>query len=89
MTVSVSKPSKHKQVESIQLKVAVKIGTVAIVFSSERRPLATLQLQGAAAGLVLKPSYTQIDANIASIKVEDLNPVSIHREVSTICSSSM
>lgn len=40
-----------------------------------------LQLQGAKAGLVMKSSYTQVDCLIASIKVEDLNPITIHKEV--------
>ncbi|XP_013171259.1 PREDICTED: vacuolar protein sorting-associated protein 13A isoform X1 [Papilio xuthus] len=78
---SVSKPARRKQIESIQLKVNVKIGAVEIGFATERRPLAVLRLQGAGAGLVLKPSYTQLDCAIASIKVEDLNPETIHREI--------
>ncbi|XP_013138688.1 PREDICTED: vacuolar protein sorting-associated protein 13C [Papilio polytes] len=78
---SVSKPARRKQIESIQLKVNVKIGAVEIGFATERRPLAALRLQGAGAGLVLKPSYTQLDCAVASIKVEDLNPETIHREI--------
>lgn len=80
-TVSVSKPSRQKQVESIQMKVNCKIGAIEIVFATERRPLSVVQLQGATAGLVLKASYTQVDCTIASIKVEDLNPATIHKEV--------
>ncbi|CAG9559724.1 unnamed protein product [Danaus chrysippus] len=79
--VSVSKPSKRKQVESIQLKVNVKIGAVEISFATDIRPLSTVKLQGAAAGLILKSSYTQVDCAIASIKVEDLNPMTLHREI--------
>ncbi|XP_050562177.1 intermembrane lipid transfer protein Vps13 [Spodoptera frugiperda] len=79
--VSVSKPSRQKQVESIQMKVNCKIGAIEIVFATERRPLSVVQLQGATAGLVLKASYTQVDCTIASIKVEDLNPATIHKEI--------
>ncbi|KAH9640442.1 hypothetical protein HF086_018108 [Spodoptera exigua] len=79
--VSVSKPSRHKQVESIQMKVNCKIGAIEIVFATEKRPLSVVQLQGAAAGLVLKASYTQVDCTIASIKVEDLNPETVHKEI--------
>ncbi|CAH0605439.1 unnamed protein product [Chrysodeixis includens] len=79
--VSASKPAKQKQVESIQLKVAVRVGAVEIQFATARRPLCALRLRGAAAGLVLKPSYTQLDASVASIMVEDLNAASIHREI--------
>ncbi|XP_049694728.2 intermembrane lipid transfer protein Vps13 isoform X2 [Helicoverpa armigera] len=78
---SVSKPSRKKQVESIQMKVNCKIGAIEIVFATESRPLSMVQLKGATAGLVLKASYTQVDCAIASIKVEDLNPASIHKEI--------
>lgn len=83
LLVSVTKPSKRKQVESIQLKVNVKIGAVEISFATDIRPLSTVKLQGAAAGLILKSSYTQVDCAIASIKVEDLNPMTLHKEVLT------
>ncbi|CAH2215853.1 jg21370, partial [Pararge aegeria aegeria] len=78
---SIAKPSRRKQVESIQLKVNVKIGAVEIEFATDIRPLSIVKLQGAAAGLILKSSYTQVDCTIASIKVEDLNPVTVHKEV--------
>ncbi|CAK1546186.1 unnamed protein product [Leptosia nina] len=79
--VSVTKAPRRKQVESIQLKVNVKIGSVEIKFATDVRPLSLLKLQGATAGLVLKASYTQIDCSIASIKVEDLNPATVHKEI--------
>ncbi|XP_050667360.1 intermembrane lipid transfer protein Vps13 isoform X3 [Leptidea sinapis] len=79
--VNVGKQSRSKQVESIQLKVNVKIGAVELTFATDVRPLSVVKLHGATAGLVLKPSYTQIDCTIASIKVEDLNPVTIHKEI--------
>ncbi|XP_039749833.1 vacuolar protein sorting-associated protein 13 isoform X2 [Pararge aegeria] len=78
---SIAKPSRRKQVESIQLKVNVKIGAVEIEFATDIRPLSIVKLQGAAAGLILKSSYTQVDCTIASIKVEDLNPVTVHKEI--------
>ncbi|KAJ8733309.1 hypothetical protein PYW08_001607 [Mythimna loreyi] len=79
--VSVTKPSRSKQVESIQMKVKCKIGAIAIVFATADRPLSLVLLQGATAGLVLKASYTQVDCAIASIKVEDLNPFTVHKEI--------
>ncbi|CAB3239394.1 unnamed protein product [Arctia plantaginis] len=79
--VSQSKPSRQKQVESIQLKVSARVGTIEIVFATDARPLSVVSLGGAAVGLVLKASYTQLDCAIASIKVEDLNPVTAHREI--------
>ncbi|XP_059046157.1 intermembrane lipid transfer protein Vps13 isoform X1 [Achroia grisella] len=78
---NIVKPSRRKQVESIQLKVNVKIGSIEIGFSTDRRPLSTVILEGATAGLVLKSSYTQVDCAIASLKVEDLNPVTIHKQI--------
>ncbi|XP_075971796.1 vacuolar protein sorting 13C isoform X2 [Anticarsia gemmatalis] len=79
--VSVSKPSRRKQVESIQLKVNVKIGAIEIVFATDMRPLSVVSMKGATAGLVIKASYTQVDCAIASIKVEDLNPDTVHKEI--------
>nr|XP_026496694.1 vacuolar protein sorting-associated protein 13 isoform X1 [Vanessa tameamea] len=81
LKVNVAKPSRRKQVESIQLKVNVKIGAVEIGFATDTRPLSIMKLQGAAAGLILKSSYTQVDCAIASIKVEDLNPATLHKEI--------
>ncbi|XP_047510768.1 vacuolar protein sorting-associated protein 13 isoform X2 [Pieris napi] len=78
---SVSKGPRRKQVESIQLKVNIKIGAVEIKFANDIRPLSLLKLHGATAGLVLKASYTQVDCAISSIKVEDLNPATIHKEI--------
>ncbi|XP_045765599.1 vacuolar protein sorting-associated protein 13 isoform X2 [Maniola jurtina] len=78
---SVAKPSRRKQVESIQLKINVKIGAVEIEFATDVRPLSIVKLQGAGAGLILKTSYTQVDCAIASIKVEDLNPETVHKEI--------
>lgn len=79
---SITKPTRRKQVESIQLKVNVKIGAVEIEFANDRRRLSLIQLEGAGAGLVLKTSYTQVDCAIANIKVQDLNPSTIHKDVS-------
>lgn len=79
--VSVAKPSRRKQVESIQLKVNVKIGAIEIVFATDVQPLSAVSLKGATAGLVLKASYTQVDCAIASIKVVDLNTASLHTEI--------
>ncbi|XP_028027252.1 vacuolar protein sorting-associated protein 13 isoform X3 [Bombyx mandarina] len=79
--VNVTKPARRKQIESIQLKVNVKIGAIEIGFATDKRPLSVVRLQGATAGLVLKSSYTEVDCAMASIKVEDLNPVTIHKEI--------
>lgn len=84
ISVNVAKASHRKQVESIQLKVNVKIGAIEIGFETDTRPLSIMKLQGAAAGLILKSSYTQVDCTIASIKVEDLNPETLHKEVTTL-----
>ncbi|XP_023933797.2 intermembrane lipid transfer protein Vps13 isoform X2 [Bicyclus anynana] len=78
---STVKPSSRKQVESIQLKIMAKIGAVEIEFANNIRPLSIVKLQGATAGLILKSSYTQVDCTVASIKVEDLNPLTVHKEI--------
>ncbi|CAH0407407.1 unnamed protein product [Chilo suppressalis] len=79
--VSVAKPSRRRQVESIQMKVNVKIDAIEIFFATDRRPLSCVQLRGATTGLVMKSSYMQVDCTIGSITVEDLNPVTIHKEI--------
>lgn len=75
------KPSRRKQIESIQLKVDVKVGAIEIGFATDKRPLSMVQLQGATTKLVIKSSYTQVDCAIGAINVEDLNPQSIHKQV--------
>lgn len=57
------------------------IGSVEIEFATDVRALSIVKLQGAAAGLILKSSYTQVDCTLASLKVEDLNPITVHKEV--------
>ncbi|XP_053604237.1 intermembrane lipid transfer protein Vps13 isoform X1 [Plodia interpunctella] len=79
--VNIAKLAQQKQVESIQLKVNAKLGTIEIGFATDRRPLAAVYLHGGTAGLVLKSSYTQVDCAIGSIKVNDLNPETIHKEI--------
>lgn len=78
---SVIKTGKAKQVESIQLKVNIKIGEVGIRFETIKRPLSNIQVQGMRAGLVLKQSYTQVDCTVSTIKVTDLNVATMHQEV--------
>lgn len=78
---SVTRPTRRKQVESIQLKVKIKIGSVGIQFATNKRPLSNVRLGGMHAGLVLKHSYTQVDCSVANISVEDLNPETIHKEI--------
>lgn len=63
------------------MKLNAKIGAVQIKFATDKRPLSVVSLLGMAAGLTLKTSYTQVDCAVASIKVEDLNEESIHKEV--------
>ncbi|KAI8424304.1 hypothetical protein MSG28_002854 [Choristoneura fumiferana] len=86
---SITKPTRRKQVESIQLKVNVKIGAVEIEFANDKRRLTLIQLEGAAAGLVLKTSYTQVDCAIANIKVQDLNPSTIHKDILKVLSGDV
>ncbi|XP_063619785.1 intermembrane lipid transfer protein Vps13 [Cydia splendana] len=78
---SITKQTRKKQVETIQLKVNVKIGAVEIEFATDRRRLSLVQLQKAAAGLILKSSYTQVDCAISDINVQDLNPATIHKDI--------
>ncbi|XP_047984362.1 LOW QUALITY PROTEIN: vacuolar protein sorting-associated protein 13-like [Leguminivora glycinivorella] len=74
--------SRHgKSKSTIQLKVDVKIGAVEIEFATDNRRLSLVQLQKAAAGLILKSSYTQVDCAISDINVQDLNPATIHKDI--------
>ncbi|GBP47899.1 Vacuolar protein sorting-associated protein 13 [Eumeta japonica] len=77
---TVAKATKKKQVDSIHLKVNVKIDAVEIQFATDKRPLSNVQLQGMQSSVIMKSSYMQIGCSIASIDVEDLNPVSIHKK---------
>ncbi|KAL0832908.1 hypothetical protein ABMA28_001052, partial [Loxostege sticticalis] len=87
--VSFTKPSRRKQVESIQLKVNVTIGTIEIGFTTDKRPLSMIQLKRATTGLIMKASYMQVDCAIGSIKVEDLNPETIHKEILKVISGDV
>ncbi|KAG7307792.1 hypothetical protein JYU34_006387 [Plutella xylostella] len=78
---SVTKISSRTKVESIQLKVKINISSIKLGFATERRPLSDVELKGMSAKMIVKSSYTQVDCSLASIRVEDLNPLSLHKEI--------
>ncbi|KAI5632188.1 repeating coiled region of VPS13 domain-containing protein [Phthorimaea operculella] len=78
---SVTKSGSKKTVESIQIKMKAKLGTVEIEFATDLRPLSLVRLQGMRAGVVVKASYTEVNFNIASLYVRDLNINTKHKDI--------
>ncbi|KAJ2952086.1 hypothetical protein O0L34_g4356 [Tuta absoluta] len=78
---SVTKTGSKKTVESIQIKMKAKLGTVEIEFATDLRPLSLVRLQGMRAGAVVKASYTEVHFNIASLYVRDLNVKTLHNDI--------
>lgn len=79
-----SRPSgrrKRQAVECIDLKVNAKIGSINLKISSAARDITALYIEGISASFLSKSSYSQVNADLASISVKDLNPASIYRDI--------
>lgn len=72
---------KRRMVECIDLKVSAKIGSINLKISSSARDITALYIERISAGFLSKSSYSQVNADLASISIKDLNPGSVYKDI--------
>lgn len=72
---------RKQAVECIDLKVGAKIGSINLKISSVVRDISALYIEGISASFLSKSSYSQVNADLASISIKDLNPVSVYKDI--------
>jgi len=72
---------KRQTVECIDLKVNAKIDSVNLKISSAIRDITALYIEGISASFLSKSSYSQVNADLASISIKDLNPASMYKDI--------
>lgn len=78
---------RRQTVECIDLKVNAKIGSINLKISSAARDITALYIEGMSANFLSKSSYSQVNADLASISIKDLNPVSMYKDIVAVESS--
>ncbi|XP_071565919.1 intermembrane lipid transfer protein Vps13 isoform X2 [Temnothorax nylanderi] len=72
---------RRQTVECIDLKVNAKIGSINLKISSAARDITALYVEGISASFLSKSSYSQVNADLASLSIKDLNPSSMYRDI--------
>ncbi|XP_039291061.1 vacuolar protein sorting-associated protein 13 [Nilaparvata lugens] len=80
----VVKKGKAKRVEVIDLKLDAKLDEIGITLSNNMHDLARLEVSGCNSSIIIKKSYTQIDAKLTNFQVYDFNNKTVHPKVLTI-----
>lgn len=75
---------KKRTVECIDLKVNAKIGSINLKISSATRDITAFYIKGISASFLSKSSYLQVNADLTSISIKDLNPVSMYKDIVTV-----
>lgn len=71
-------------VESIKFKLKAALGEVTVVFATDREKISSCAIRGINTVVIVKNTYTQVNAILKSLGVIDLNPLSLHKTVSFI-----
>lgn len=72
---------RRQTVECIDLKVSAKVGSINLKISSVIRDISALYLEGLSASFLSKSSYSQVNADLASISIKNLNPASVYKDI--------
>jgi hypothetical protein len=66
----------------IKFKLSASLQELAVEFTTAKARISTCALKGINADIMVKDSYTQINARLNQIAIVDLNPDTIHNLVS-------
>jgi hypothetical protein len=69
-------------IEMIKFKLSASLQELAVEFTTAKARISTCALKGINADIMVKDSYTQINARLNQIAIVDLNPDTIHNLVS-------
>jgi len=72
---------RRQTVECIDLKINAKIDSVNLKISCAIRDITALYIEGISASFLSKSSYSQVNADLASISIKDLNPASMYKDI--------
>ncbi|XP_020707369.2 intermembrane lipid transfer protein Vps13 isoform X2 [Athalia rosae] len=75
---------KKRVVECIDLKIKAKVGSIGIKMANDVRDISAFFIEGIVAGYIMKASYSQVNVNLASINVTDLNPISAYQNIISV-----
>ncbi|XP_018574731.1 vacuolar protein sorting-associated protein 13 isoform X2 [Anoplophora glabripennis] len=79
---TVAKPKKKLQavvVETIKFKLLAELQEVSVKFANDRSNISSCAIKGIVSDIIVKDTYTQVNANLQEISVIDLNPDSLHK----------
>lgn len=79
-----AKRRKKQTVECIDLKVNAKIGSINLKISSAARDITAFYIKGMSASFLSKSSYSQVNADLASVSIKDLNPASAYKDIVSV-----
>lgn len=72
---------RKQTVECIDLKVNAKIGSINLKISSATRDITALYVEGISTSFLSKSSYSQVNVDLVSISIKDLNPTSVYKDI--------
>lgn len=71
-------------VASVKMRMIANIEAISLQLTSRKRPLSMMQVKNFVTNVTLKDSYTEVNIGLKDIVVRDLNPNTIHTDVSAI-----
>lgn len=71
-----------RRVESIKIRLLANLKQLSLKLTAEKRPLALMNVQKFVTDVTLKDSYTEVNIGLKNILIEDLNPDTVHSNVS-------
>lgn len=79
------KPRKKILVETISFKLTARLKEFNILFKNQARDISSVAIKGIHANVIVKSTYTQLDANLQDLVVLDLDPNTKHKKI--ICAT--
>jgi len=73
---------RSRVVETVKVRVIANLDEVGLLLTSQNRPLAEMNVKKFVSSLIIKSSYTEVNIGLKDIQVLDLNPYTIHKNVS-------
>lgn len=83
-----SKKSSRILIDTIDLKLRAHLGEISVTISNRMRSVGKLLIKGGDTAVIMKRSYTQVDAKLTNMEVVDLRPDIKHNKVLSILGSS-
>lgn len=85
---SSSKKSARILIDTIDLKLRAHLGEISVTIRNKARSVGKLLIKGGETAVIMKRSYTQVDAKLVNMEVIDLRPDIKHNKVLSILGSS-